>query len=301
MNITVHQLRIFLKVVGSQSITKAAEELHITQPAVSIQLKNLQDQFDIPLLEVIGRKVFISDFGKEVAVAAENLIEVMDSIESKAAAYKGLITGKLKISVVSTGKYIIPYFLSDFIEQNKDIELILDVTNRSKVIKSLENNEIDFALLSILPDKMALNQIELMDNDLYLVGNRLEEIKTQEEYYSYFMDRNLIFREPGSGTRSIMELFIKQHSLQVNNKMELTSNEAVKQAVIAGLGNSILPLIGMRNEINSGVLQIIPLNGFPIKSKWRLVYLKNKKLSPVATAFKDYIIHEKERIISKNF
>lgn len=301
MNITLHQLKIFLKVISTQSITKAAEELHLTQPAVSIQIKNLQDQFDIPLMEVVGRKVFISEFGNEVAMAAEKIVEVTEAIESKAAAYKGFFTGKLKISVVSTGKYIIPYFLSGFLKRHEGVELILDVTNRSSVIKSLEKNEIDFALLSVLPDNMILNEIELLENNLYLVGKGNTGENPMLEGYELFKDINMIFREPGSGTRRIMERFIKQYNLEIKKKMELTSNEAVKQAVIAGLGYSILPLIGMRNEINKGDLKIIPLKGFPLKSKWQLVYLKNKKLSPVAEAFRSYVMEEKNKIIKENF
>jgi len=140
MNYTLNQLHIFLKIVQTQSVTKASEELHLTQPAVSIQLKNFQDQFDIPLTEVVGRKIYITDFGKEIAEAAENIINQVYAINYKTLAFKGQLAGRLKISVVSTGKYVMPYFLADFIKQHAGIELQMDVTNKLKVIESLENN-----------------------------------------------------------------------------------------------------------------------------------------------------------------
>ena len=148
MNYTIHQLQIFLKVVQKKSITKAAEELFMTQPAVSIQLKNLQDQFDIPLTEVIGRQLYVTDFGKEIAEIAERVVIELENLNYKTQAFQGMMTGKLSISAASTGKYVLPFFLSDFLAQHTGIDLVLDVTNKSMVIQSLKNNEIDFALVS---------------------------------------------------------------------------------------------------------------------------------------------------------
>ena len=301
MHYTLHQLQVFLKITQTQSITKAAEELHLTQPAVSIQLKNLQDQFDIPLTEVIGRKLFVTDFGKEIAVAAEKILDEVNAINFKTHAYKGQLIGRLKISVVSTGKYVMPYFLTDFLRQHEGVELVLDVTNKAMVIDSLEKNEVDFSLVSVLPENLQVENIELMENKLFLVGNKEQKFKRKLHDNSILEQVPLIYREPGSGTRHVMEGFIKQNNLPVRKKMELTSNEAVKQAVIAGLGYSIMPLIGIKNELISGDLQIILVNGFPIKSVWRLIWLKNKKFSPVASAFLNYLKKEKSRIIEEKF
>ena len=134
MNSSLHQLQIFLKIAQIQSITKASEELHLTQPAVSIQLKNFQDQFPIPLTEVVGRKLFITDFGKEIALAAEKILNEVYAINYKTLAYQGALSGRLKISVVSTGKYVMPYFLSDFMRDNAGVDLIMDVTNKLQII-----------------------------------------------------------------------------------------------------------------------------------------------------------------------
>ena len=285
MNYTLNQLQIFLKIVQTQSVTKASEELNLTQPAVSIQLRNFQDQFDIPLTEIVGRRIYITDFGREIAVAAENIINQVYAINYKTLAYKGQLTGRLKISVVSTGKYVMPFFLADFMQQHHGIELLMDVTNKNKVIESLESNEVDFALVSILPHSLNVEKLDLLQNKLYLVGNTKTKFKKDNKINEIFKDLPLIFREKGSGTRQTMEGFIDKNNLSVLKKMELTSNEAVKQALLAGLGYSIMPLIGIKNELHNNELQIIPIKGLPIKTTWSLIWSKGKKHSPVSLSF----------------
>lgn len=301
MNFTLHQLIVFQKVVQTQSITKAAAELHLSQPAVSIQLRNFQDQFDIPLTEVINRRLYITDFGKEIAAATENILNEVHSINHKMMDYKGKITGRLKISIVSTGKYIMPAFLSGFIRKHEGVELKMDVTNKSKVLESLENNEVDFSLVSVLPENLSIEKMELLQNKLFLVGNKEWKNKAKQNDKKIFETVPLIYREAGSGTRHTMEKFIERNKLPIRKKMELTSNEAVKQAVIAGLGFSIMPLIGIKNELQEGDLQIIPVKGFPIKSVWNLIWLKGKKFSPAAHEFLNYLRWEKINIIREKF
>lgn len=301
MNYTLHQLQIFLKISETGSITKAAEELHITQPAASIQLKKFQDQFDIRLTEVIGRKIYITDFGKEIANAARKVLNELNAINYKASAYKGILSGRLKISVVSTGIYVMPYFLSDFINQHEGVELMMDVTNKAKVIDSLEKNEIDFALVSVLPEKLDIHHEQLLENKLYLIGSTKEKF-TKKIYDKKVLESlPVIYRETGSGTRYIMEKFIEKNKLIVRKKMELTSNEAVKQAVLADLGYSIMPVIGIKNELKNRSLQVIPIEGLVLKSMWSLIWLKNKSLSPVAKEYLSYIRKEKAKIIKKEF
>lgn len=301
MNYTLHQLQIFLKVVKTQSVTKASEELHLTQPAVSIQLKNFQDQFDIPLTEVVGRRLYVTDFGNEIAVVAQNIIDQVEAINFKTMAYKGQLTGRLKVSVVSTGKYVMPYFLADFMKVHSGIELQMDVTNKSRVISSLEKNEIDFALVSVLPTSLNIEKLDLLQNKLFLVANSKTDPKRLENSKDIFTEIPLIYREKGSGTRQMMENFIERNTVLIRKKMELTSNEAVKQAVIAGLGCSIMPLIGIKNELLNKELQIIPFKGLPIKTTWNLIWLKGKKHSPAADALLEYIKKEKNNIVKEKF
>jgi DNA-binding transcriptional LysR family regulator len=301
MNYTLSQLQIFLKITQTSSITRASEELNLTQPAVSIQLKNFQDQFKIPLTEVIGRKLFVTEFGKEIASAIENILNEVSKIDHKTLAFSGKLSGKLKIAVVSTGKYVMPFFLSKFIKDNDGVDLLLDVTNKAKVIDSLAKNEIDFALVSVLPNNLQIEKIELLKNKLFLVGNN--EYKTNKKKVDKKMLEkfSLIYREEGSATRTIMEKFIAKNSLSVRKKIELTSNEAIKQALLAGLGVSVMPLIGIRNELRDKTLQIIPTIGLPIATTWNLIWLKGKKFSPVAENFINYIKKEKTNIVKEHF
>ena len=301
MNYTLNQLQIFLKITETLSVTKAAEELHLTQPAVSIQLKNFQDQFDNPLTEVVGRKIYITDFGKEIAQSAESILQQVAAINYKAHTHKGQLAGRLKLSAVSTGMSVMPFFLSPFMKQHKDVELIMDVTNRGRVIESLEKNAVDFSLISILPKALVVEKLDLLENKLFLVGNGKERFKKTPYSKLILKELPLIFREKGSGTREVMENFLERSRLDVIQKMELTSNDAVKQAVLADLGYSIMPLIGIKNELQNGHLQIIPVNGLPVKNVWRLIWLKGKKHSPVATAFLQHVKKEKEQIVQERF
>ena len=301
MNYTLHQLQIFLKIADLKSITKASEALHLTQPAVSIQLKNFQDQFPIPLTEVVGRQLYVTDFGMEIAAAAAKILEEVAAINYKTHAFKGRLSGLLKISVVSTGKYVMPYFLSHFMRENSGVDLVMDVTNKARVVESLEQNAVDFALVSVLPGKLQINAVPLMRNSLYFVAAAGEQYKKSRSRKQLFEQTPLIYREPGSATRNAMETYIQKQAYAVTKKMELTSNEAVKQAVLSGLGCSIMPIIGLRNELQDKSLQILPVKGLPIHTSWNLIWLKSKKLSPVATAYLKYLETEKDQIISEQF
>ena len=301
MNYTLHQLQVFYKITETLSITKAAEELFLTQPAVSIQLKNFQNQFDIPLTEMVGRQIYITDFGKEIATAAEAILNEVYAINYKTQAYKGQLSGRLKISVVSTGKYVIPYFLSDFIKNNKEVELEMDVTNKTKTLKSLKNNEIDFALVSILPKDIEVESKIILENKLFLIGNKYVDSNPKNNLAEYAANYPLIYREAGSATRITMENYLDQNGIKPNMKLQLTSNEAVKQSVIAGLGLSIMPLIGLKNELDKGDLKIIPVKKLPIVSSWRLIWLKGKKFSPVANAYLKHINAAHEEIKNEYF
>jgi LysR family transcriptional regulator, low CO2-responsive transcriptional regulator len=300
MNYTLNQLRIFKKVVEYQSITKAAEILHLTQPAVSIQLRNLQQQFTLPLTEVINKRIHITDFGREVALIIEDILNQVETINQKAADFEGKLTGSLKISVVSTGKYVIPYYLTDYLRKYPNVDLELDVTNRSHILRNLEKNEVDFSLMSHLPENLNLEKITLLPNNYYLIGHPNHPMHRNWESGNP-TECPVIFRESGSSTRLLMEKFLKEANLRFEKKMELTSNEAVKQAVIAGLGFSVMSVIGLKNELKNGDVSIIPYPGLPLRKSWHLVWLKEKKLSPAASGFVEHLSKEKEKIKDKHF
>lgn len=298
MHYTLNQLQIFLKISQTKSITKAAEALNLTQPAVSIQLKNFQSQFDIALTEIIGRKIHITEFGQEVAKAAEQILTQVEAINHKSSMFKNELYGKLKIASVSTGKYVIPHFIGDFIKSNKAVELSLDVTNKKRVIDSLHENTVDFGLVSILPEDLDLNALELIDNELYLIGS--PEFPDNMSYED-LAKQQFLLREVGSGTRFSTESFLNDHKIKLERKLELTSNEAIKQSLIAGLGISIMPLIGIRKELQTGELKKIHFEDLPIRTKWNLIWLKSKNLSPVAESYIEFVKQNREQIISKKF
>ncbi|WP_299013817.1 LysR family transcriptional regulator [uncultured Polaribacter sp.] len=301
MNYTLHQLEIFRKIAEVKSVTKASEQLFLTQPAVSIQLKNFQDQFNLPLFEVVGRKLYITEFGEEISETAAKILEQVDAINYKSAFFEGELAGKLKIAIVSTAKYVMPFFLADFIQQNESVDLTMDVTNKMSVIRSLENNQCDFAMVSTIPKKLKTHNIELMKNKLYFVANK--DFKTSKNSLAIKnLNENIfIFREQGSATRLAMERFLVKHKVKIKKKMELTSNEALKQAVIAGLGISIMPIIGIKNELQTGELQILDIKTLPLETNWNLIWLKTKNLSTVAKAFKNHIEKEKQSLTEKHF
>lgn len=301
MNYTLHQLEIFYKIVELKSVTKASEELFLTQPAVSIQLKKFQDQFQNPLFEVVGRKIYITEFGEEIAKATTKILEEVHSLNYKALSFQGELAGKLKIAIVSTAKYAMPYFLADFMKQHTGVDLVMDVTNKAEVVRSLENNDVDFAMVSTIPKNLKIDRIQLMENKLHLVGGKQYKHIGKNLTPKIFEQLPLIYREQGSATRNAMERFIASNKISTYKKMELTSNEAVKQAVVAGLGFSIMPLIGIKNELNNGDLQIIPVKDLPIVTNWNLIWLSSKNLSSIAKNFAEHINESKSMIMETHF
>ncbi|MFM8569816.1 MAG: LysR family transcriptional regulator [Candidatus Kapaibacterium sp.] len=301
MNYTLHQLRIFHTISRTKSITKAAEELHLTQPAVSIQLRQFQEQFDVPLVEIVGRKLYVTDFGEEIARAAERILDEVYAIDFRTQSYKGRLSGRLRFSIVSTAQYFVPTLLSEFYRSHEGIEWQLDVTNKARVVESLERNEVDFAIMSILPESLKVETLELMENKLFVVSHTPVASRRKHADLADLQDMPLIYRETGSGTRTLMERFAAQHDLPTRKKLELSSYEAVKQAVIAGLGASIIPLVGIRRELESKALHIIKVKGFPITSTWRLVWLASKRLSPAAAACLETMTNDRQRIVRRHF
>ena len=204
MNYTLHQLEIFKKIVEVKSVTKASEQLFLTQPAVSIQLKNFQDQFKLPLFEVVGRKLYITEFGEEIGKAAEKILDEVDAINYKSSLFEGKLAGKLKLSVVSTAKYAMPFFLTNFIKENDKVDITIDVTNKMSVIRALENNDCDFAMVSTIPKKLKIDSIELMKNQMFFVAGKDYEIIENTIALNDLNKSLFLFRENGSATRLAM-------------------------------------------------------------------------------------------------
>jgi DNA-binding transcriptional LysR family regulator len=290
MSYTLSQLKIFAAVIEASSITVASEQLSLTQPAVSIQLKNFQKQFDEPLYEIINQRFQATEFGMDVYRHSQLILEEVSFFNQRLRWPKDTLVGKIKFSVVSTGKYIAPFLMSRFAQSEPGISWQLDVSNKTQVITALEQNKVDLTLMSILPNNLEIDYLPLMPNRLFLVAGKnaqiiSETIKTPE----FLQEIPLIMREKGSGTRTMMEEFIVKQGLKVHAPFELASNEAVKQAVIAGLGYSIMPLIGIKKELERKDLHIIPMKGLPLETSWYVVWLKQKKLGAASNAFLDFL------------
>lgn len=301
MNYTLHQLKVFLKIVETQSITEASLHLHLSQPAVSIQLKNFQEQFKFPLTENIGRRIFITDFGQEVAKICEKILNEAESFNRINKLHPQSLVGQLKIASVSTGKYVIPYFLNQFMENNKEVHLNLDVSNLKNVTEKLLKNETDFIFTSTLPSKFEVNHIEILSHKLFLVGKSFPSKLNSKTLKTFLTENPIIYRELGSVTREETEKYLQSVEVSPTKKIVLTSNEAVKQACIAGLGYTLLPLIGIKNEIENNSIELLKIKDFPIVKNWNLVWLKSKKLSSVAQAFLEYIELNKTKITQTHF
>lgn len=289
MQFTFHQLRIYAEVVRQKSITKAANNLNMTQPALSIQLKNFSSLFEFQLLERKGRSIKVTDYGMQIYQRALDLLSKAEEMNYLTASFRNLEAGSLRIASVSTGKYIIPYIVADFLNHYPKVDLNIQVSNKEDVVNRLKDEDLDFALVSVIPNNVLVNEEVLFNNELYLVG------KTPE----FDSSRPLIYREKGSATRQAMDRYFR--NTKGRKTFELTSNEAVKQAVKAGLGYSILPKIGIAQELLEGTLHVIPQKKLPIITQWRIVYNRQKMLSPVAQTFLSYLKENKADIIKKHF
>ncbi|MDN3203052.1 LysR substrate-binding domain-containing protein [Algoriphagus sediminis] len=302
MNISFQQLRALQLVAEHNSITKAAKSIGMTQPAISIQLKNLQEQFEVPLTEVVGKKIFMTEFGQQLVETADKIFKELNQVEQKMLDLKGLLAGKISISAVSTGKYIIPYLISDFMKLHPHVEISLEVSNRRTVFSHLQKNSTDLAIVSVLPDDFDFEKVTLAKNRWQLACS-----PENAEFYQEQIDNNqwqnvpFVLRESGSGTRVMMEKFFNHRNISVKSKMEFATNEAVKQALMAGLGASVLSNFSIYQEKEEGRIVTLDYPGLPIVGTWDLVWLKQKKHSPAVLAFIRWISENKERLFEKHF
>lgn len=302
MQFTLHQLRAFVTVVSSGSVTRAAEELHLTQPAVSMQLKGFEDSFEQPLFERVGRRMDLTSFGQEVLEQARMVLDQAELLHAKRQAKSSPWTGTLSIASVSTGKYVLPRFLASFAADYPHVGMQLEVTNRSRVLELLEQNAVDYAFVSLLPERMEVNAIPLVPNALHLVAPAGWTIPdpTSPDFAAWLNESPLIFREAGSGTRRAFERLLKDSGVDVQPVWELATNEAVKQAVIAGMGVSLMSVAGFAVERRLGLLESRPVDG-GWNTVWQLVSRKGKETSPLRERFEAHMASHQKAIVANHF
>lgn len=290
MHYTLHQLNVFAEVAKCGSITKAAESLHMTQPAVSIQVKQLQESLDIPLIEIIGKKLFLTEAGKKLYSMQQTIQEHEEAFEAYTSELKGGLTGNLSISAASTAKYFLPYFLGAFQKKYPKVKITLKVTNRDEVLQHLYNNEFQLAILTQLPDDSSIIASPFLENPLVVACPPDHPLSTKKNLnLKDLKDEPFIFRESGSGTRMVMERLLDEAGIEPTIAMELGTNEAVKQAIMAGIGISLISKLSMQSELKTGTIDELNVEQFPVTTHWHTLYRKNKVNTRVIKNFLDFL------------
>jgi len=291
MNITFRQLQVFAAVARHLSFTQAAQELYLTQPAVSMQVKQLEEMVGLPLFEQLGKKIYLTRAGEEVFHYCRSIDQQLREFESVIEDLKGLKRGHLAISVASTANYLATRLLAAFAKENAGVSFSLDVTNRATLVRQLENNEKDLVIMGRPPEEMDLNTEAFMENPLVVIAAPDHPLAQRVNLsIKELKDETFVLRETGSGTRIAMERFFAEQGIQLRTGMEMTSNEAIKQAVEAGLGLGIVSVHTLPLELETKHLVILQVKEFPILRHWYVVHRRGKRLSPVAEAFRKFVL-----------
>jgi DNA-binding transcriptional LysR family regulator len=294
--LTLRQLKIFEAVARHLSFSKAAAELHLTQPAVSMQVRGLEESVGLPLTEQVGKKIFLTEAGREVFHASQNIAAQLNDLGAALTQLKGVESGQFNIAVTSTVNAVATNLLAQFRADHPKVSIHLDVSNRESVLSQLAANRIDLAIMGQVPEGLDLEAIRFMDNPLVVIAPpahplaRKKRIPVQE-----LAAESFLVREAGSGTRGAMERFFAAKGLGIRTSMEMSSNEAIKQAVQAGLGLGILSLQTLEMELALKRLAVLKVEGFPIMRHWYIVHRTDKRLSPVAQAFKTFLLDTRQK------
>jgi len=297
---TLQQLRLFDAVARHGNVTRAAEEIHLTQPAVSIQVRRLEEKIGMPLLEQVGKRLHKTASGEKVHEACRDVLDRLDNLENALEELRETVAGPLKVTVVSPTKYFLPYLLGDFIRLHPRVEPQLQITNRAKLLTRLNANEDDLYIMGRVPDDLDVISQPFLNNELVVVA-RPDHTLCQEGTISLhrLAEERMVGREPGSGTRKSVEQMFEHQGLSVTLSVELDSTEAIKQGVIGGLGFGVLPLHSIRLEMNAGVLKVLNVEGFPLHRQWFAVHRRGKHLSKAAHTFMEYLLEKGEERVKE--
>ena len=293
MRLTLRQLKVFESVARLSGFNRAAEELHLAQPTVSLQVKQLADAVGAPLFEQVGKKIYITEAGGLLRAASQDVFDAFARLEMQLAQLKGLKQGRLKVAVVTTAKYFIPRLLGPFMRQYPGIDIAMDVGNRSEIVARLARNEDDLYIMGMPPAGIDIERHSFVENPIVAIaprGNALEGVKRVS--LARLAEEPFLLREQGSGTRMATERFLKSHGVKLKVRMELGSNEAIKQAVAGGLGLSLLSLHALKSELARREVVLLDVEGLPIRRSWYIVHRAGKQLSIVARTFFEYLKKE---------
>ncbi|TAK72456.1 MAG: LysR family transcriptional regulator [Betaproteobacteria bacterium] len=295
---TLRQFRVFEAVARKLSFSRAAAELHLTQPAVSMQVKLLEEQAGLPLFERLGKKIFLTEAGAELHQHSRVIAQQLRDADEALAARKGLSQGRLVITMVSTAKYLVPPLLARFLKRHPGVTVKLSANNRETVLKQLADNEVDFAIMGTPPQNMETVAEPFARHPHVIIAAPAHALARKRRIpLARLAQETFLIREPGSGTRGLLERLFAGHGLPLNVSMELASNETIKQAVQAGMGISLLSLHTIGLELKTRRLAILDAQGTPIVRDWHVVRLAAKRLSPVAQAFRTFLLTEAGKLI----
>lgn len=291
MHVTFRQLRLFLALADTGSVSRAAAATHVTQPTASAQLKEITESVGLPLYEVVGRRVFLTDTGRRLTQTARAISAEWEAFQQYADGVKGLSRGRLRIAAVSTAKYFIPRLVGNFCKLHPAVDVSLEVLNRDGVVSRLKESLDDIYIMSMPPDSLDLEDNIFMDNPLVLIaapGTFPKKAITLQ--LSQLKGQRFILRERGSGTRMAVDQHFRKHRFTPDIRMELGSNEAIKEAVAGGMGIGVVSIHALQHYKPMRDLAVLQAEGFPILSRWHVVHLKSKKLPPIAQAFKESLL-----------
>ena len=302
MNITFRQLQIFGAVARNLSFTRASEELHLTQPAVSMQIKQLEQSVGLPLFEQLGKKIYLTEAGQEFSRYASAIATQLDELEQVVDEMKGLQRGRLTIAVASTANYFAPRLLATFCQRHGDVTVSLDVTNREQLLKGLVENRTDLVIMGQPPADMDLVAERFLDNPLVVVAPPEHLLAKKKNIpLERLLEETFLVREQGSGTRSAVERFFSANQIALSTPMEMSSNEAIKQGVEAGLGLGIVSMHTLAMELALKRLVILDVEQMPIMRYWYIVHRSGKRLSLVAQGFQEFVQEESRQVLKLPF
>jgi LysR family transcriptional regulator, low CO2-responsive transcriptional regulator len=296
-NATLHQLKVFEAVARNSSFTRAAEELFLTQPTVSMQVKQLAKTVGMPLFEQVGKKLYLTESGKALFDTCQDMFERMERFEMAIANIKGLKQGALRISTITTAKYVIPRILGPFCNRYPGIDVSLTVTNHQYVLEGLASNRNDLYIVSHVPEDLDVKAIPFMENPLVVLAPKEHPLVGEKNIsLSRLAQEPFIMREPGSGTRRAAQTLFEAHGIPLKVRLDLGSNEAIKQAIAGGMGISVLSKHTLALEGLTNQLAVLDVEHFPIPRTWYVIYPSGKQLSTIAQEFLNYLLNEGRQI-----
>jgi DNA-binding transcriptional LysR family regulator len=298
MHFTFRQLQIFEAVARLLGFSRASEELHLTQPAVSMQIKQLEDFVGMPLFEQMGKRIFLTHAGEELYQHARAIARQMKDAREALESLREGISGRLDIAIISTAKYFAPTLLSRFCVLHPAVQLKLSVSNRARIVQQLQHNEVDLVIMGQPPEEMGVVMEPFARNAHIIVAPPTHPLAAEKSVNAADLaGEDFLMREKGSGTRQLLERFLLSHGVEVHPRMEMSSNETIKQATIAGMGIAFLSEHSVTLELETGRLKTLSVVGLPIIRDWNLVHHRDKRLSPVARAFKAFLLEQAPRML----